>query len=173
MKVTIEITKKYFFILCTLIVLGSGSVVYALHSGNPTTMGHTGDEIDSLSVSQLTSGFLDIGSGEIRIDGEGSRVLSVGHSGGTNALFFEGSAEITRDLDVSGTTTFPGHVTFDTDSNGEGRLTLDRGQIRFDGGSIISNGATFKFTGANEEFDCSNPAGCKLCIFPDGRVEVC
>ena len=72
MRVTIEITKKYFFILCALIVLGSGSIVYATNSGNPALMGHTGNEIVSLSVDKLTPGVFNVESGMFRIEGEGS-----------------------------------------------------------------------------------------------------
>lgn len=56
MRVTIEITKKYLLIICSIFILFAGVIVYAYNSGNPAAMGHSGDEILSLPFSKLTPG---------------------------------------------------------------------------------------------------------------------
>ena len=183
-NVNFEITKRYLLIICSVFILCAGGIVYAFNSGVPTTMGHSFDE--------MGPGFADIGSGEILIEGDGSRVLTVAHPGGTNALFVEGSAEVTRDLDVSGPTTFTGGVSIiDPTETGlatltiggsalgdegilhiiEGVLDIGRSAISFDGGSIRPTGAGLDFV--FDAVECFDPNGCNLCITTAGRLYSC
>jgi len=68
MKLTIEITKKYFFtILAVLILMGGIFIyVYAYNSNNPQVMGHSADEIGS-----------GIMHGPITIDSSNAQALSI------------------------------------------------------------------------------------------------
>ncbi len=68
MKLTIEITKKYFFtILAVLILMGGIFIyVYAYNSNNPQVMGHSADEIGSGTMH-----------GPITIDSSNAQALSI------------------------------------------------------------------------------------------------
>jgi len=137
-------------------------------------MGHTGNEIVSLSVDKLTPGVFNVESGMFRIEGEGSQVLSVGHPGGTNALFVEGSAEITRNLDVKGS------IDFQDGSDGVHFSSYDlRNDVYLneDGFKVIQDPGRYVEIGPGYiEFDgefshTCNGAPCPVCMIPQAGIE--
>jgi hypothetical protein len=111
-KVNFEITKKYLLIICSVFILCAGGIVYALHSGNPTTMGHTGDEIQSLSFDKLTSGVADVGNEQFVVRGEGP-------------LWIDGSL-VVGDSDTSATGEYSTAIGAGAEATGKNSVAMGR-----------------------------------------------
>ena len=66
MKVTINITKIYLIIICAIIALSIGIIVYAYDGNNPEIMGHSADEIEGGAIrGPLNISIKNTDSGEI------------------------------------------------------------------------------------------------------------
>lgn len=62
MRFTIEITKKSLLIICAVIIICSGFIVYAWNSNAPATMGHTWNEMNCDSNLCVKEGNIGIGT---------------------------------------------------------------------------------------------------------------